>query len=194
MTLEELQQLPHGTEIVGFSLVIKTARDTFVDGDEKAWQEVLFMDRTGEMSGQILLPDYSPSDDGSKYDQRKKVPPKVWRSKERVFIIEGEIQDSDIRRKMGKKLVVTECRDMNVQLTYDQYDDLSEAEGKSAREARHREIRGKCMTLFIQSYIEGMAVWSGSLAQPDSKTEDILEAWVNIATKEGMNDATRALL
>lgn len=144
MTLEELKQCPHGTQIVGLPLVIKTARTTFLDGDEKAWQEVVFMDMSGEMTGVIALPEYSPSADGSKYDSRIKVPPTVWRSKARIFIMEGEIQDTDVRKKETRKIIVYRCRDMAVRLTYDQYNELSESEGQDWQAARQEEIRGKC--------------------------------------------------
>ena len=61
MTLEELKQLPHGTQLDSIILVIKTARKAFQvsddDGDQW-WQEVVFMDVTGEMPGEILIGKY----------------------------------------------------------------------------------------------------------------------------------------
>ena len=140
--LQELKECEHGMEVVGIPLVVKTARNTFIDGDEKCWQDVLFMDASGEMPGQVLLPEYSPSDDGSKYDNRKKLPPKVWQSKARLFVVKGEVQDADVRKKEARKLVVFECKDMAVRLTYNQYDQLAEEEAEEYHLAQDKRIRG----------------------------------------------------
>ena len=53
--IKDLKQMAEGTEIRGLPLTIKTARKAFRDADGNVFQEVVFMDSTGEMPGHILF-------------------------------------------------------------------------------------------------------------------------------------------
>ena len=55
MNIKELKSSAAGTEIKGLPLMIKTARNTFRDAEGTTFQEVVFMDSSGEMTGNILL-------------------------------------------------------------------------------------------------------------------------------------------
>ena len=66
ITIEQLRRNPIGKEhrTGGFQLSIKRARKTVEHG--KKWlQEVLFLDSTGEIPGEILLPKYIPVHKGA---------------------------------------------------------------------------------------------------------------------------------
>lgn len=134
--IKELKAMAAGTEVKGFPLLIKTARKAFSDGDSVAWQEVVFMDASGEMLGHIYL------GDGVIKEGHHAGPATfpLWKSKERVCILQAEIQDTDERKREDTKLVVTECFNMAVNLTHDQIQDLQEEEWKKLRED---EIKGK---------------------------------------------------
>ena len=64
-TIEQLSKRPLGKEhrTGGFRLTLKRARNTKEFGT-KYLQEVLFMDDTGEIPGEILLPKYNPIQSG----------------------------------------------------------------------------------------------------------------------------------
>jgi hypothetical protein len=123
--IKDLKAMAAGTEVKGFPLLIKTARQTFpIDGN--TWQEVVFMDASGEMTGHILL------------DADKGLVP--WKSKTNICIMEGMLQDTDERKKEAVKLVVTDCFDTAPRLTFDQGQELQAEDWKKLRED---EIKGK---------------------------------------------------
>ena len=127
-----------GTEIKGFPLLIKIARGTFRDADGVLYQEVRFMDKSGEITGHIL----QDESEDSEYQSHKTtgLPPGFWRSKQQLCIMNGVIQDTDERKKEGVKIVVYECFNTAVQLSYEQGQDLDAEEWKKLRE---EEIKGK---------------------------------------------------
>ena len=124
--IKDFKQMAEGTEIKGLPLMIKTARKTFQDAEGIIWQEVVFMDGSGEITGHIQL----DADNGS-------VP---WQSKTNLCIMGATLQTTDERKKESMKLVVTECFDTATPLSYDQRQELQEQDWKKIRED---EIRGK---------------------------------------------------
>ena len=188
MTLEELKQLAHGTKLDSIILVIKTARKAFEvnddDGDQW-WQEVVFMDASGEMPGEILIGSYTP-EAGTKNENRT-MPNVEWRSKQKIYVRSGEIHDADIRCKEGKKIKIFEARDMAVRLTFDQYNEISHTETQSQLVSRDDEIRGKCKTLFIVAAIQAGQIDVGveatiTIAKHKQRT---INALVDFAMKIG---------
>lgn len=117
-TIAEIKKLPIGTELRGFPLLIKTARAAFNDSDMKVWQEVVFMDMSGEMLGHILLPTKEEHD-------RRTGGYTAWKSKTNLCIMQAILQATDDRGKESLKLIVTDCFDTATPLTYDQHQDLT---------------------------------------------------------------------
>lgn len=138
LMIKDLKKLPEGTEISGFPLLIKIARGTFRDADENIWQEALFMDATGEITGQILLEPYETETEYKSHKTTGDAP--FWQSKQRICVMKGTIQDADVRKKPTAKIVITECFDLAVRLTHSQQQDLQEEEWQQLRQD---EIKGK---------------------------------------------------
>lgn len=133
--IKDLKSMAAGTIVKGFPLLIKTARKMFTDPNGETWQEVVFMDASGEMLGHISMEGNVP-----------------WQSKTNLCIMTGEIQDTDERKKEGTKLIVTDCFDTVAPFTFDQKQDMQEEDWKHLRE---EEIKGKIRhglcCAFIQS-------------------------------------------
>lgn len=148
--IKDLKNMAAGTEIKGFPLLIKTARKSFRDAEGTTYQEVVFMDASGEMTGHILL-EYT----GKEHQEGHHTGTagfSLWKSKTNLCIMDGVIQDTDERKKEGMKLVVYECFDAATPLTYSQDQDLNAEDWKKLRED---EIKGKIrhglLCAFIQS-------------------------------------------
>lgn len=124
LMIKDLKSAAAGTKVKGFPLLIKTARKTFRDADEVTWQEVVFMDASGEMTGHIQLENVGVR----------------WKSKTNICIMNGVLQDTDERKKEGTKLVVYECFDAATPLSFDQQQELQAEDWKRLRED---EIKGK---------------------------------------------------
>lgn len=136
LMIKDLKSMAAGTEVKGFPLLIKTARGTFSDGEENIWQECVFMDSSGEIVGHILQDSYEADYKSHKTTGQAG----IWQSKQRICVMEATIQDTDIRKKEGVKIVITECFDLAVRLTFDQRQELSDEEW---RQLRQDEIKGK---------------------------------------------------
>ena len=134
--IADLKKMNAGTEVKGLPLMIKTARNIFKDADGTTFQEVVFMDGSGEMTGHILLEVTDHNNHG--YERASKF--KEWKSKTNLCIMDGVLQDTDERKKEGVKLVVFECFDAATPLTYEQGQDL---QAEDWRRMREDEIRGK---------------------------------------------------
>jgi len=135
-TIKDLKSMAAGTEVKGMALMIKTARKTFRDTDGLAYQEVVFMDASGEMTGHILLGRADKSEQGHKAISEFS----LWKSKTNICVMDGEIQDTDERKKESVKLLVFECFDAATPLTYDQNQELQQEDWKQIRQD---EIKGK---------------------------------------------------
>ena len=137
LMIKDLKSMAAGTEIKGLPLFIRTARGTFRDADGTLFQEVRFMDKTGEITGHIL----QEEPDVSEYQSHKTTGSVgFWRSKQTLCIMHGVLQDTDERKKEGVKIVVYECFDTTVQLSYEQGQELDAEDWKKLRED---EIKGK---------------------------------------------------
>jgi len=159
LMIKDLKKLPEGTEISGFPLLIKIARGTFRDAEENIWQEALFMDATGEITGQILLDPYEPE-----YKSHKTTgDAPFWRSKQRICVMKGIIQDADVRKKPTAKIVITECFNLAVRLTFEQQQESSEEEW---RQLRQDEIKGKIRHGIVCSWIRTHKIFN-----PDLETD-----------------------
>ena len=134
--IKDLKKMAAGTEVKGLPLMIKTARNTFRDAEGTTFQEVVFMDATGEMTGHILL-EVSDSDSHGRQNVDQFV---RWKSKTNLCIMDGILQDTDERKKEGVKLVVYECFDAATPLSYEQNQGLQEEEWRQLRED---EIKSK---------------------------------------------------
>lgn len=133
--IKDLKNMPEGTEVKGFPLCIKTARKSFRDADGLTWQEVVFMDASGEILGHILL-----GEDGEPVGHGGISPFHQWQSKTNICIMEGTVQYTDERKKDAMKLVVTECFDVATPLTWGQTQDI---EAENWQKMREEEIKGK---------------------------------------------------
>ena len=139
--IKDLKKLPIGSKIGGVPLLIKIARPTFWDGDLNGWQEVLFWDATGEITGHILLdPQETYEEIAKNHPHRKNVPPANLRSKQRICVMKATMQETDIRRKEAAKIVVMEWFDLAVRLSFSQREELQEEEWQQLRQD---EIKGK---------------------------------------------------
>lgn len=155
MMVKDLKALAAGTEVKGFPLLIKTARKTFKDAVENVWQEVVFMDASGEMLGHIAMEGNTP-----------------WQSKTNLCIMEATIQDTDERRKETMKLVVTDCFDAATPITFDQDQDLSAEDWRLNHE---NEIKGKIRHGIVCSMIRA----GDRPSAKDPKVEKYINAWVD---------------
>ena len=117
-SIAEIKKLPIGTEIRGFPLLIKTARAAFKDSENNTWQEVVFMDVSGEMLGHILLPTKEEHD-------ARTGGYTPWKSKDNLCIMQATIQTTEDRNRQDIKLVVTECFNTATPLSWDQHEQLS---------------------------------------------------------------------
>jgi len=170
LMIKDLKSMAAGTEVRGFPLLIKIARQPFRDTDENVWQEVVFMDSSGEITGHILLATNSPEPKGHHTGTAGYEP---WQSKQRLCVMDGEIQDTDIRKKEGVKIVITECFDLAVNLTFDQRQELQAEDWKKLRED---EIRGKIRHGLSCSFVRGYAEKHGTMPKPDiDRKMNILE-------------------
>lgn len=151
--------MAHGTEVVGLPLYIKTARKCVLMGDNSYWQEVVFMDCSGEMTGYIL---YAPPEESSEYNQRRKTasPLGSWKSNDRIVVIKGSVQECDERRKESNKLMVEECCSTTPNLTFDQRQQLSAEEWKVLK---RDETLSKIKCWYISSAIQSNQI---QLMQP----------------------------
>jgi len=170
LMIKDLKSMAAGTEVRGFPLLIKIARQPFRDTDENVWQEVVFMDSSGEITGHILLATNSPEPKGHHTGTAGYEP---WQSKQRLCVMDGEIQDTDIRKKEGVKIVITECFDLAVNLTFDQRQELQAEDWKKLRED---DIRGKIRHGLSCSFVRGYAEKHGTMPKPDiDRKMNILE-------------------
>lgn len=138
LMIKELKAMAAQTQVKGFPLLIKTARKTFMDANGDTWQEVVFMDSSGEMTGHILL------------DIDKGCVP--WKSKTNICIMDGVIQDTDERKKETMKIIVTECFDAATPLTFDQGQDLQAEDWQRMRE---EEVKSKIRCWLVSASIQG---------------------------------------
>ena len=136
-TIKDLKTYAAGTEIKGFPLMIKTARKAFKDAEGTTFQEVVFMDASGEMTGHILLEVVGSETQGHHTGTAEFA---LWKSKTNICIMNGVLQDTDERKKESMKLVVFECFDAATPLTFDQNQELQAEDWKKLRQD---EIKGK---------------------------------------------------
>jgi len=122
--IKDLKNAAAGTAVRGLALMIKTARKPFVDTDGCTYQEVVFMDASGEMTGHICIDNEAAR----------------WKSKINLCIMNGELQYTDERGKESNKLVVFECFDAATPLGYDQIQDL---QAEDWRKLQQDQIEGK---------------------------------------------------
>lgn len=137
--IKDLKKMAAGTEIKGFPLMIKTARQVFKDAEGTTYQEVVFMDASGEMTGHILLENEAAR----------------WKSKANICIMNGVLQDTDERKKEGVKLVVFECFDAATPLTFDQSQELQAEDWKRLRQD---EIKGKIRHGQVCGYMDACVI------------------------------------
>ena len=147
--IADLKKMAAGTEVKGLPLMIKTARKTFTDAEGTTLQEVVFMDVSGEMTGNIVLV-ASDRDRSNDYHKAGEFTP--WKSKTNLCIMDGILQDTDERKKEGVKLVVFECFDAATPLSYEQGQDM---QAEDWRRIREDEIRGKVRCWLVSSSIQG---------------------------------------
>ncbi len=170
--IKDLKSMAEGTKIQGLPLFIRTARGTFRDAEGVLFQEVRFMDKTGEITGHIL----QDEPDESEYQSHKTtgLPPGIWRSKQTVCIMEGLIQDTDERKKEGVKIVIRECFSTCVNLSYEQGQEL---EAEDWKQLRQDEIKGKIRHGLACSFIRGYAQKHGTVPLPDTDRKMNILKW-----------------
>lgn len=153
-TIAEIKKLPVGTEIQGVPLLIKTARRAFSDGENKTWQEVVFMDVSGEMLGHVQLVTIDAEEHKKLCNGRVNVANySPWKSKTNLCIMKAIVQATDDRGKDDLKLIVTDCFDTATPLTYDQQQDLTADDWQQLHD---EEIAGKIRHGLVVAYITAM--------------------------------------
>ncbi len=164
LMIKDLKSMAAGTKIQGMPLFIRTARGTFRDADGVLFQEVRFMDKSGEITGHILYDE----PESTEYQSHKTtgLPPGLWRSKQTLCIMEGLIQDTDERRKEGVKIVIRECFDTAVNLSYEQGQEIDAEDWKQLRQD---EIKGKIRHGIVCSMIGRVNPSSKIILLPDEK-------------------------
>lgn len=162
LMIKDLKTYAAGTLVKGFPLLIKTARKAFTDANEVTWQEVVFMDSSGEITGHIYLPE----DEG-------KV---CWKSKTNICIMNGTIQDTDERKREAVKIVVTECFDAATPLTFDQGQDM---QAEDWRRLREDEIKGKIRHGLVCSLIRTGQITKGEAPINDANVKSCVNRWVD---------------
>ena len=161
-----------GTEIKGLPLYIRTGRGTFRDAEGVLYQEVRFMDKSGEITGHII----QDEPESTEYQSHKTtgLPPGIWRSNQTLCIMNGVIQDTDERKKEGVKIVIYECFDTAVNLSYEQGQELQAEDWKKLR---GEEIRGKIRHGLSCAYIEGYTKKVGVVPKPDRERKGLIIEW-----------------
>ncbi len=168
--IKDLKKMTIDTEISGVPLLIKIARPTFWDGELNGWQEVLFWDATGEITGHILLdPQETYEEIAKNHPHRKNVPPDCLLSKQRICVMKATMQETDIRRKEGMKIVVTEWFDLAVRLSYSQRQEMQEEEWQQLRQD---EIQGKIRHGLVCSLIKAKEIALEPIAEESKKLID----------------------
>ena len=164
LTIKDLKSMAAGTKIQGIPLFIRTARGTFRDADGVLFQEVRFMDKSGEITGHILYDE----PESTEYQSHKTtgLPPGHWRSKQTLCIMEGLIQDTDERKKEGVKIVIRECFDTAVNLSYEQGQEIDAEDWKQLRQD---EIKGKIRHGICCSLIQRITSVGGITIVPNKK-------------------------
>jgi hypothetical protein len=148
MNIANLKALNEGVEVKGFPLLIKTARNVYVDTDGNCWQDVVFMDVSGEMLGQILLEN---SEDKKYAPHNTTGIARKYQSKQNICIMEGYIQNTDRGGKSQNKIVVIECFDTATQLSFDQQQELSAEQWQKAHE---EEVKSKIRCWLVAACME----------------------------------------
>ena len=158
MTIEQLLQMPMGKEnrTGGFQLTVKVARKT-VKINQKHLQWVVFMDETGEIPGEVLLPKYNPLIKNQK-----------------IHITVCWLQAGE----KGKKLYV----DQWYPITYTSDEGIAAYEaGKknySPPDEYEDDIEGRCLTWHIAAFIEGYVTKTGQLPECTDENQETLKKWV----------------
>lgn len=165
--IKDLKNAAEGTEVKGFPLLIKTARKPFKDAEGTAFQEVVFMDSSGEMTGHILL-EYTGEEPQGHHAGSSAF--HLWTSKTNLCIMDGVIQSTDERKKESVKLVVYNCFDAATPLTFDQQQDLQAEDWKQMRQD---EIKGKIRHGIVCSMIKRSHSGPITLKFTDEQKEEI---------------------
>ncbi len=162
--IKDLKSMAAGTKIQGLPLFIRTARGTFRDADGVLFQEVRFMDKSGEITGHILQEESEPAD----YHPHKTtgLPVGIWRSKQTLCVMEGLIQDTDERKKESVKIVIRECFSTCVNLSYEQGQEL---EAEDWKQLRQDEIKGKIRHGLVCSLIKAKEIALEPIAEESKK-------------------------
>lgn len=156
--IKDLKKSAAGTAIRGLALMIKTARKPFKDANGDIYQEVVFMDASGEMTGHIFIDNEATR----------------WKSKTNLCIMNGELQFTDERGKESNKLVVFECFDAATPLGYDQVQDLQAEDWKKLRED---EIKGKIRHGQVCAYIKGYTNKVGAMPSVTETIKKTILEW-----------------
>ena len=147
--IKDLKRMAAGTEVVGIALAIKVGRKAERDPDGSIWQSVVFIDSSGELPGRILL-----ADNAELGEHKDQAGYHIWKTKEHISIMRGEMQDADERKKDSEKLVVFECFDAEPPLSFDQKQEWQNAETNDYHEQSMIQARGKIRHWEVVAYQE----------------------------------------
>jgi hypothetical protein len=154
MTIEQLKQMKVGKEgrTGGFQLVLKRARK-LKELDKGYLQEVLFVDQTGEIDGEVLLEKRIPLTSGKK-----------------IHIVVCWLQDGE----KGKRLYVDQWNP--VVLTADEYEAMREKE--KGVEPDEDTVASMCRNTLIRHFIEGYTAHHGKPPEYTEEYREILDRWL----------------
>ena len=152
MKIEQLLLQSHGQKIGGMTLTVKTSKKTWEIG-KIWWQQVVFMDGTGEIPADVKIGGYNPIIRGSE-----------------VRVIVSEVRDAEYLGKPRKILVVDQYSIPTI--TVDEWN----AEVEEWRQLREDEIKGKIRQGLSCAFIAGFARREADVpAVSESYTKYILE-------------------
>lgn len=151
MTIEELLKRPIGKEYRtgGFQLTVKRSRSVRESG-KKYLQEVLFLDSTGEMNGEVLLPKYVPLQNSAN-----------------INIIICWNQTGEKKAKLYVE-----------QWSHVQWSAEGFEASRNHSIPDDYDIEGRCLTWHIAAFIEGYTAKTGQLPECNEDNQTKLRRWV----------------
>ena len=155
-TIEQLLQMPIGYKTGGFELTVKKFPSKMVTVDDNNIQPVTFIDKTGEMPGEIFKAKYGEIQKGYK-----------------VYITVGIIQNGEY----GKKLFVDQYKIPT--MTADEWEEMRLKDNALYNAIQDDEaIPSMCRNSQVREYIGGFVSHHGRLPEITDNDKKILNDWV----------------
>src|SRR4030042_1028685 len=159
MTITQLLQMPVGSKTGGFDLVVKRARKTTRIDEKTRLMEVIFIDNTAEINGEVHLEGCE-----NKYIL-------CPQSGMKIKVTVCWLQENEVGKK---KLYVDQWGTYTV--TADEWEAMR-AEGKQA-ESDEDTVASMCRNTLIRHFIEGYTQHHGKPPECTDEYRKILDRWL----------------